>query len=138
MKLSAILVAAATATLAVGACGGDKAQSPPPASPRQTTPTTLTQDHDGAVTPPGAPTPDERSRMVLELDQSQQAVENAAGDCAVACRALASMERAAARLCSLAERDEDKKTCDGAKQKLEASRETVKRTCTSCPGGPVL
>jgi hypothetical protein len=51
------------------------------------------------------------------------------------------MERATAHLCEIAqhaENDDDQSTCDGARKKLHAARERVRRACSSCPGGPTL
>lgn len=63
---------------------------------------------------------------------------NTTSDCATACRALASLERATNRLCSLAEEEADRQRCEDARAKLKSSRERVKIACSVCPQGPNL
>jgi hypothetical protein len=59
-------------------------------------------------------------------------MEAASADCAAACRALASMERATVRLCSLADAPEDQERCDAARHRLVAARERVRSACGGC------
>jgi hypothetical protein len=67
------------------------------------------------------------------MDRAQSAVEAAAGDCSAACRALASMERAADHLCDLAGDPEDQRRCDDARRRVIAAREHIKSACGTCP-----
>lgn len=69
-----------------------------------------------------------------DLDAAGRELDVAAGDCRNACRALASMDRAAGRICALEGRGEQR--CDGAKDTLRSSRDRVKQTCGECAGGP--
>jgi hypothetical protein len=55
-----------------------------------------------------------------------------AGDCATACRALRSMERAATHLCGVAATDEDRRACDDARVRVSAAQDRVQRTCGGC------
>jgi hypothetical protein len=74
--------------------------------------------------------------MSAELNRAQAQLEAAAGDCAAACRALASMQRATERLCALADGADDRRRCDDAKTRLVAARDRVRSACGGCPGGP--
>lgn len=71
-----------------------------------------------------------------EVDSSQRELDVAAGDCRNACRALASMDRAAGRLCGLTQGDPEPRRCDDAKQRVYSARDRVKATCGQCEGGP--
>ena len=51
--------------------------------------------------------------------------------CAIACRALGSMERAAARLCELAG---DGERCDAANARVKSASERVHGACPGCAG----
>jgi len=82
---------------------------PPPAQP---------QALGGGAPPPAPPT---------------EAVQQEASDpCATACRALASMGRAAEHLCSLAG-DSDPR-CDTARGRVQSASERVHASCPSCQG----
>ena len=50
--------------------------------------------------------------------------------CTTACRALASMDRAATKVCDLAG-SEDRR-CDGARTRFSAARDLVRRSCPTC------
>jgi len=50
--------------------------------------------------------------------------------CTTACRALASMDRAANKVCDLAGSDDSR--CDGARTRLSAARDIVRRSCPTC------
>jgi hypothetical protein len=71
-----------------------------------------------------------------EWDRARAALDAAANDCALACRALASMERALVHLCALATSTEDQARCEEARRRLLDARDRVRRACGSCPGGP--
>lgn len=65
------------------------------------------------------------------VESAQRELELAGSDCAAACRALGSMERATARLCTLEEA-----SCEEVRLRLLRSRERVRTSCGGCPGGP--
>jgi hypothetical protein len=67
-----------------------------------------------------------------EIDRAESKLRASASDCAAACRALASMARAVAHLCALADSPDDRR-CEDAKHRLAGAREQVRRTCGSCP-----
>lgn len=71
------------------------------------------------------------------LEAAVRELELAAGDCSGACRALRSMERATAHLCSLTATAEHRR-CEGARSRLLSARDDVRASCGSCPGGPSL
>lgn len=103
--------------------------------PRPNVPGTAT----GAAQPP-APVPppsaggldSRRSWALATLGDSEHQIEASIKECATACKALASMERAAKTLCDLGAPDE----CSRAKARVDAAREKVKKSCGSCPNGP--
>jgi TolA-binding protein len=63
-----------------------------------------------------------------ELDSAESRVNAAMSDCATACRALESMERAAEHLCALDAGTE----CGRARQRFEAARDRVRASCGGC------
>jgi hypothetical protein len=74
-----------------------------------------------------------------ELALALQQLQASAGDCATACRALGSMERATAHLCALAtSASESQDTCQDARSKVLSGRDRVEASCGECPGGPSL
>ncbi|MBS2015153.1 MAG: hypothetical protein JST00_19840 [Deltaproteobacteria bacterium] len=75
------------------------------------------------------------SAALDEVDSSVRQLDVAAGDCSNACRALGSMDRAAGRLCSLAQGNDEGRRCEDAKKKVYTARDRVKQTCGTCPGG---
>jgi hypothetical protein len=77
-------------------------------------------------------------RARSDLDAAERELQTSAGDCANACRALGSMERATGHLCELASSLEDRRRCEEAKTKVLAARDRVRGTCGACPGGPSL
>jgi hypothetical protein len=88
----------------------------------------------------GASTGQSRATAVLgaanEVEASQRELDGAAGDCRNACRALGSMDRAAGRLCELAQGSDEGRRCDDAKRRVYSARDRVKSTCGACEGGP--
>lgn len=59
-------------------------------------------------------------------------LETTSGDCAIACRALGSMDRAAGRLCTMAQSGDEHTKCGDAKTRLYSARAKVKRACGKC------
>ncbi len=99
---------------------------PPPTAPPATSP-------PGVPTSPGA---QRRLEANADFDRAERELSASSSDCASACRALASLERATVRLCDLAEQPDDVQRCDDAKKKLRTARDRVRSTCSACPGGP--
>jgi hypothetical protein len=75
-------------------------------------------------------------QAAAEWDRARAALEAAAADCGLACRALASMERALVHLCALATLPDEQPRCEEARRLLADARDRVRRACGSCPGGP--
>jgi hypothetical protein len=73
-----------------------------------------------------------------EVEQAQRELEASMNDCAAACRALGSMERATGHLCELATEHDDRRRCEDAKTAVLRAREKIRASCGSCPGGPSL
>ena len=63
-----------------------------------------------------------------QLARDYEALSAGASDCALACKALSSLERSAARLCELSPGP----TCDDAKGKAEKARAQVRAACPMC------
>jgi hypothetical protein len=63
-----------------------------------------------------------------DFDRAESQVGAATSDCATACRALESMERAAEHLCAIDSGGE----CGRARERLEAARERVRASCGGC------
>jgi hypothetical protein len=129
---------------ALGACGGGSA--PPAATPSQKTTVPADQDGDGIIdSTDAAPTStgvspettNVRARAArADLDRAERELEASTGDCAAACRAHGSMERATRHLCDLvASSPEDAPRCDDAQRKVRAARDHVRSTCGVCPNG---
>jgi hypothetical protein len=101
----------------------------PGAAPPSTTPQT-------AAPPTGqAPAGSTRAAALVEFERSEGELRASAGDCATACRALASMERATTQICSLTGEDGDAGRCDDARRRLLTARDRVNSACGGCPAG---
>lgn len=74
-------------------------------------------------------------RANVQFSEARRQVDIAAGqrDCANACRALDSMERAMTELCELARSSEERRTCKSAEDQVSSARERVQRACGECP-----
>jgi len=70
-------------------------------------------------------------RMELERQLAQDYATLSTSDCATACRALASMQRAADRICALA----PGKSCDDARAKVDDATRRVREQCPTCTLG---
>lgn len=73
-----------------------------------------------------------------ELWSAEAAALDTGSSCADACRALRSMQRAAAKLCELADNDDAQQRCRVAETRVRAARERVRLACSRCDGGPSL
>ena len=84
-----------------------------------------------------APPPPNRtialSQASNDIESAQRELDVAGGDCRNACRALGSMDRAAGRLCGLAQSSDEQRRCGDAKTRVYSARAKVKNTCGSCP-----
>jgi hypothetical protein len=119
--------AASPATEPQEAAAGAPAQAAP-STAAPPAPTEAPADVTKSATAPGASAASADSSS--ELDRAQRELDVAGGDCQNACRALGSMDRAAGRLCKLAQASDP---CGAAKDKVVKARDKVKRTCGSCP-----
>jgi hypothetical protein len=84
--------------------------------------------------------PDSERRRQAALRAARAEVELAerdldattSNDCSMACRALASLERAAGHLCDLATEADDRRRCEDAKGKDLRARDKIKVACGVC------
>lgn len=120
-----------SAGLAACAASPKKDASPPPAG----------QERDGAGTTADVPPADATRTGATEaippgavvtargeLERASADLEAGLSECTSACRALASMERAAAHLCEL----DGAKECSSARERVERARAKVKSSGCSC------
>lgn len=110
------------------------APPPPPAAgsaPSQTAPSTNATGSGDYAKPPNRAAA--MSQASGEIESSQRELDVAGGDCRNACRALGSMDRAAGRLCGLAQSTDEVKKCEGAKTRVLSARDKVRNTCGTCP-----
>lgn len=152
---SASIVLLGSALVACAA-GRKSADAPQAGAPPEQAPAAYAQQQPGAAaSPPAAPAPpppgaDEAERSATQpatptsrkvalsqatndIEASQRELDVAGGDCRNACRALGSMDRAAGRICGLAQSDDEMRRCGDAKTRLYSARNKVKNTCGSCP-----
>jgi MYXO-CTERM domain-containing protein len=80
-----------------------------------------------AADPTSAPATQAIEALQAEVDRDY--AQALAADCAIACRALDSMRRAAERLCAL----DPGARCASAREKLEAASAHVRTACPGCP-----
>ncbi len=76
--------------------------------------------------------------LLDDFNVAEAAMLSAGQDCAAACRALRSMQRAASHLCAMASNDEERERCRSAQERVRAARERIRAACTQCVGGPSL
>ncbi|MEB2324343.1 MAG: hypothetical protein OZ921_17645, partial [Sorangiineae bacterium] len=67
-------------------------------------------------------------------ERAESELSAAGSDCALACKALASMRRSTARICELDARAEAGARCRSARARLGAAEERVARGCGRCAG----
>lgn len=101
-----------------------------PAAAGQTAPTTPSPAPEPA--PAAAPPPPAESEATGAAAPATPPTFEASDPCFTACRALASMERAASHLCGLT--GEEDPRCDGAKGRVRNATERVRAGCPSCAG----
>ena len=96
----------------------------------------------GGASPVEAPSqPDARARYGranVQLSEARQALEVASRqrECANACRALDSMERAVSQICQLAQSSDEQRTCSSAQEQVGSARERVRGACGECARTP--
>ena len=112
----------------------DYANAPPAAAPSPAPPAAA--ESTGRAEAPT--TTDARARYAranVQLSEARRQLDIATGqrDCANACRALDSMERAAAQVCELARSSEERRTCKSVEDQVGAARDRVHNACGDCP-----
>jgi hypothetical protein len=147
MSASRFLPAAIVVALTVTACAAEKAGSPPAASPGKSSDSlqrTQQPASAGYASPPPMPTGKqptsseaspgrERADSAwFELQQARGELDATTGDCALACKALASMDRATSHVCGVAPEDAH---CGNARETLKTARRRVRAECMACPNG---
>ncbi|MGK4004732.1 hypothetical protein WMF31_19020 [Sorangium sp. So ce1036] len=114
------------------ALGGPALRGELPAAPRAAAPRPSPQPPPAGAAE-GAPMPPSRESADHAPSRKERAAEqSSASSCETACRALASMERAAQHLCGLAG-DADPR-CDGARTRVESAAARVAAQCPRCAG----
>jgi len=114
----------------------DNAAAPPPAaSPVSPSAAAEAAPTDHAEAPGTTDARARYSRANVQLSEARRQVEIATSqrDCANACRALDSMERAAAQLCELARSNDERRTCKSAEDQVGSARDRVHTACGDCP-----
>ena len=114
--------------------------APAPAAPQSTTMDSMGGAPAQPSTVPGhgsfAPPPTRSAALrqaSSDIDASQRELDVAGGDCRNACRALGSMDRAAGRLCGLAQSSDEQRRCEDAKVRVYSARDKGRNTCGTCP-----
>lgn len=148
MKAARALAALALAG-SLGACAAPKEAaeppSPPPAAPAGDAPAAgASPGYPGSMTPVPPPAPADAAPKAtepsaeplwLEFERFDRAVALSTGDCATACRALASLERAAKRVCEGATQLGEGGHCGEATRRLRDARGRVRAACPRCANG---
>jgi hypothetical protein len=71
---------------------------------------------------------------MLTLENEMRQLQGALSTCDVACRSLASMERAVKVVCSLTQGEEQSR-CEEARRRLREARTRVRAACKTCQDG---
>lgn len=137
-------LAALALAVALGACAMQRESAPAKAPPEP-----AYAEPPGAPPPEAAPSPQPAAPpadlpgsagqgadpLWLEFEGLDRALSLSTGDCAMACRALASLERAAKRVCESSGQLGEGGHCGEATKRLREARGRVRAACTRCPGG---
>lgn len=110
---------AESTTPASGGSGGTSAPEMSPENAQHATPSNMNDGNTRTI---------QMNNAHAELSRAEAQVDAAMSDCAQACRALESMERAAEHLCALDGGSE----CGRARERLEAARQRVRASCGGC------
>jgi hypothetical protein len=121
-----LLGTAIACAILVACAAAEKTGAPSTTVPRDVAPSTQAQPADA---PPSAAT---RDRAKSEIKHAEIELTQAGNDCTRACKALASMERATAHLCTVVSTPDEQQSCEDARQKLQSSRDRVRTTCGEC------
>lgn len=146
--LAALLLFALASSL--GACAASKAEpqvgAPPPATdaaPMQSYPSSTQGQAPGSMPagsppppPPAEPADRGANPLWVEFERVDREVALSTGDCATACRALGSLERAAKRVCEGSAQLGEAARCGDAMRRLRDARGRVRSACTRCADGP--
>ena len=108
-------------------------QNAPPSQPQPPPPSTPGGTREYAQ-PPQA-TPQALGDPWLEFQSAQAQLEATTSDCAVACKALASIDRATGHVCAMTSASDH---CTSARETLKSARRKVRAECTACPQGPTV
>jgi hypothetical protein len=84
---------------------------------------------------PGAADPHGFGGARVRLSEARREFDIASSerDCARACRALESMERAAQQVCDLARSPDERRECASAGDQVDKARAKVQSACGGCP-----
>jgi hypothetical protein len=113
-----------------GAAGSPR-RSAPPSSDKESLPALSEPQVAKALGPTASDSEGLRAALV-DFEQGFELLSTGIS-CDDGCRALASMDRAKSRICTLANPDDLLDRCAAAEQRLEASRALLQRRCGSCP-----
>ncbi len=140
--LAALALAAALGACAKRADREPAAAAPPPAEPASADAAPgagLTQAPPPPAVrsdvTPGKAERDAADPLWAEFDRFDREVALSTGDCATACRALASLERAAKRVCEGSAQLGEAGRCGEATRRLREARGRVRAACARCAGG---
>ena len=100
------------------------------APPRAAAPAPPFAEAPGATDPHS---PAGHARVRLAEARRELEIATSERDCARACRALESMERAAQQVCELARSPEERSECTSATQQVDKARGKVQNACGECP-----
>lgn len=119
----------------LAACGGARRSAPKSPSADAPEPHDAMSEHDAPVpaAPRDVPSAAPEDARAAPLDRAERELLVAAGDCASACRALGSMDRAAGAICRVSSRSVD---CAQASERVRRARRRVADTCGACSAGP--
>jgi len=103
--------------------------APPAAAPAPPSPDIARKEAPGAADPHS---PSAGARMRLSQARREFEIATSERDCARACRALESMERAAQQVCELARSPEERRECTSAGEQVDKARSKVQSSCGGC------
>jgi hypothetical protein len=101
--------------------------------PQAPAPTTTGTDASPPPPPVDAKAGEARSWSAGATGSSADAERLSGSPCETACRALASMDRAASHICVLAGDESDR--CTNAKERVRSATERVRQSCSDCSNG---
>ena len=119
----------AACLLLVGCAAGGPSREPP-AAPEYASPPPAA----GAPAAPAAESRKAEQTPSVEIAEERRQLDIALGqaDCAAACRALGSMEKATKRICALATSPQERDQCRSAEAQLAGARDRVRAACGAC------